>query len=560
MGGTEERVSAREEAARLLAAGFRVWPIDRVTRRPARAGFARANGPDVSAVADEFDDRYEVGVLAGPCPAAGPGARYVVVDYDGPVPSEARVGGLPTLTSKQGAHEWYRIPADVTGFRQTQGLRRGDGWAVDTRDFGGYARETAAGQPLWDQGPTRPRDLTQTEVDALFGSSTPTPTPYEPPARRTTPSTASVASFVHRVVANPDGTNAAFGAVGAALAAWGWADDDIADALRAWFAGAPGLPGRHLDSAVRAARTRRAGGVVPGFPALAEMGVAWAPTVPDGGDVWAALDAPSPPVGDTFGGVRIVSAAAIAAWTPPPIAWVCEALGLAPGAPGLLAGYGGSGKTTFAQHLALAVATPGRALLEAYPVRHGRVVHLDHEQGLDLTQRRYQTLGITAEATLDLVSLPAWSLADAGAEPRGAFLRFIRGAVLVVIDSFLASCAGFLENGESDSSARFPLDWLTAASAHTGATFLVIHHTRKDRSNSRISARGTSAINDAVSVSMSFEKEDDDDRTSPAALRLTKVRYDSPRVLRGAVRVRLDGAGRPVVVSEADAADRKSVV
>lgn len=548
----------KTEAARLLALGYRVWPIDRTTKRPTRAGFARANGPDVTASADDFDDaRHEVGVLTGPCPAAGPGASYVVVDYDGPVPTDVRVGGAPTLTSKNGAHAWYRVPPGVTGFRQTQGVRRGgagDGaWAVDTRAFGGYARETTNGVPLWDPGPTTPRDLTQAEVDALFGPASATATAPAPSARHAVPSTASIASFVHRVVANPDGTNAAFGAVGSALAAWGWADDAIAAALNAWFAGAAGagLPGRHLDSAIRAAQTRRAGGVVPGFPRLAELGVAWAPAAPTGADdVWAVLDAADAAADDGW-----EYGDAIAAWDPPPIAWVCRGLALAPGAPVLLTGYGGTGKTTFAQSLALSVAS-GEPFLSQYAVQRGAVTHLDYEQGRDLTRRRYQQLGVgelpyDAQRRLRFRAMPPLKLTDDGAYD--ALVAIARDQTLVLIDSYVAASALDDENG---ADARRPLDVLTRVSEATGAAVLVIHHSKKDRANGRTSARGSSAITDATSAHWTFERDDSAPLGSPATLHAQKVRHFlDPRetgTLDGTA-IGLDVDGRPRVIGDAGA-------
>ncbi len=536
-------VTSREEATALIADGFRVWPVRGKT--PARAGFARANGPDVCADPAEFDaPRVEVAVLAGPCPAAGPGARYVCLDYDGPVPAWARVGGAPTLTSKRGAHAWYRVPADVHGFRQTAGVRRGldqgldggDGraWAVDTRDFGGYAVETKNGEPLWDEdGEAFPRDITQAEVDALFPpqATAAEPGAYTPPARRTVPSDASVASFVFRVVANPDGTNQCFGAVGACLAAWGWANEDIGAALDAWFAGAAaaGLPGRHRASALRAADTRRAGGQVPGFPKLAELGVVFVPEASTTEDVSALLLAEPPEeraakAEDLWG---FTSGRTVAAWVPPPIAWVSEELCLAPGAPGIITGYGGSGKTTFVQHLALCVVAGGR-LLGQYAVRQGAVTHLDYEQGADLTMRRYLDLGLTdlpeeAQDRLRFRSFPTRKLTDADAYE--ALLRAADGQTLLIVDSLVASAD---LDDENAAAARAPLDVLGRVSDATGCAVLVVHHSKKDRSNGRTSARGSSAITDAVSVHVTYERDDEAGAGSPVTLKLEKIRHVMP--------------------------------
>jgi hypothetical protein len=530
--------NTRAEAKALIEDGWRVWPLR--GKFPTKAGFSRADGPDACASLDDFDaPDVDVAVLCGPCPAAGPGARFVLVDYDGPVPRDQRVGGAPTLTSKDGAHEWYRVPPGVTGFRQTTRLRSGEGWAVDTRDFGGYGKETAAGQPLWDDGPVSwPRDLTQAEVDRLFPvAAAPEPRPeYAPPARVTRPSQAATNALATRWHTNPEGTNRLAGAVGAILGGeWGWEDDAIREYFDTWLQHSDP---RHVGSALRAAARRRAGDRIQGFPTLAAEGVDFAPDVPAAQDeLWdllaagpaeaqpATADAPAAP---TLLGAKVWSARDIAAWDPPPIPWLSEQLCLAPGAPSLITGYGGSGKTTFVQHLAIAVATPGQKLLGEYPVRHGAVLHIDHEQGSDLTMRRYLRQGLTAGADLTLVSYPQWGLGNPDSASRLAFLRACEGKALVVIDSLLASCAAWLESGENDSTIREPLDFLGKVSAATGAVCLVIHHSKKDRSEPMTSARGSSAITDAVSAHIVYEKADLSAKTKPV-LRLSKVRYEHPR-------------------------------
>lgn len=531
-------MSSRDEALALIEDGFRVWPLR--GKFPTKAGFSRADGPDACASPDDFEaEGVDVAVLCGPCPAAGPGARFVLVDYDGAVPTDQRVGGAPTLTSKNGAHAWYRIPPGVAGFRQTTGLRRGDGWAVDTRDFGGYGLETKNGQPLWDDGvPAVPRDLTQAEVDRLFPPQTVDAAPpreYTPPTRVTLPSQASTNALAARWHTNPGGTNRIAGAVGAILGGeWGWEDDAIREYFDTWL---QHPDPRHLGSAIRAAARRRAGDRIQGFPTLAELGVDFRADAPAAKDeLWALLaDAgPTEPAADapadaapTLLGARVWSAGEIASWDPPPVPWLSEELCLAPGAPAIISGYGGTGKTTFVQHLALCVATPGERLLGEWPVRHGAVLHVDHEQGADLTRRRYLKLGIQPQARLSLVSFPQWGLGDRDPAARLAFLRACEGKALVVIDSLLASCVAFLENGENDSGIREPLDFLGRVSASTGATFLVIHHSKKDRSDQMTAMRGSSALTDAVSLHLSYERPDLAPTTKPV-LTLGKVRNERP--------------------------------
>jgi hypothetical protein len=381
--------------------------------------------------------------------------------------------------------------------------------------------------------------------------SEPAPERAALPAGLKVPSKASTQALATRWHTDPSDTNRLAGTVGAVLGgAWGWSDQAITEYFNTWL---QHPSPRHLASALKAAVTYRAGGRITGFPELAKFigqeFVADTPALED--ELWAALaesepDAPvDQPQPDRLLGGRAWSAGEISAWDPPPIQWLSEALCLAPGAPGLITGYGGSGKTTFVQHLAIAVATPGEKLLGQYPVRHGSVLHVDHEQGADLTMRRYKRLGLTASAQLTLVSYPQWGLGDTSEAARLAFFKACEGRALVLVDSLLASCAAFLEDGENSSTIREPLDFLGKVSQATGATFLVIHHSKKNRDEKMTSARGSSAITDAVSVHIVYEKADLKATTKPI-LELSKVRYEHPRgALREATAVAMAPRGLP---------------
>ena len=352
---------------------------------------------------------------------------------------------------------------------------------------------------------------------------------WTPPATRTRPSERWRQAFVARVVGIPENTNRCFGALGSVLADCGWSNEDISAACTRWFGGAYDQT-RHPNSALRAADRRRAGeDPVPGYPTLAELGVPWEaerPAEATAEELLAAADAQAIAEVETFGGVRALTAAAIATANIPEPSWLVQALVMAPGAPSLITGYGGSGKTTFVQHLAVCVAQ-GERVLGAWGARRGPVVHVDHEQGPELTQKRYQRLGLRADANLRLFSLPSWSLANP--EQQAEFVRLALTARdgLIIIDSFLASCREYLEDGENSSDARAPLDFLTKVSVATGATILVIHHSRKDRSDRMTSARGTSAITDAVSLHITYEKDEHGPRERPK-LRVGKTRHEPP--------------------------------
>lgn len=387
---------------------------------------------------------------------------------------------------------------------------------------------------------------------------------WTPPTRKLTPSREATNALVTRWVSRPEGTNRLAGATGAALAEWGWSDEEVAEYLTAWLGEADARFAKHLDDALRGARKRRAGDRIVGFPTLeAELGRPFE-AVPLGEtsaeELWALVEAeaapssadPAPAPGDEWGWEY---GAAIAAWDPPPVPWLCEALCLAPGAPGLITGYGGSGKTTFVQHLALCVAA-GRPLLGEYAVRTGAVTHIDYEQGADLTRRRYLQLGLSdlpaeAQARLRFRSFPQRRL---GPDPEtfAALLRAARGQALLIVDSLVAS--GGTGEDENAAAAREQLDVLTQVSELTGAVVLVIHHSKKDRSNGRTSARGSSAITDAVSVHMTYEKDDDLGATSPATLSLQKVRHILPAgALAEPITVGQSGAGALSIVEPRDA-------
>jgi hypothetical protein len=195
----------------------------------------------------------------------------------------------------------------------------------------------------------------------------------------------------------------------------------------------------------------------------------------------------------------------------PPVKWLCEALGMAPGAPTVFGGYGYSGKTVCVQDMALAVAL-GTVAWGRFPVRAGRVLHLDYEQGSHLTRLRYQRLALArgiepAEfgGRLQLASMPAWYLdADAGDE----LSRLCEGVDLVIVDSFKAACPHTEENS---SEARIPLDRFGRLSETTGVTPVVIHHARKPSQNAqggaRMSLRGSGALYDALGSLLVFSGE-----------------------------------------------------
>ncbi|WP_242391991.1 AAA family ATPase [Anaeromyxobacter oryzisoli] len=195
-----------------------------------------------------------------------------------------------------------------------------------------------------------------------------------------------------------------------------------------------------------------------------------------------------------------------------PVNWMCQALDMAPGAPSLIAGYGYTGKTVATQDFALAVAS-GTPAWGRFPVRRGRVLHLDYEQGSRLTRSRYQRLararGIDPrdlQGRLTVVPFPKLYLDDDNAEE---ILSRLGGEIeFLIVDSFRAACP---RTDENSSESRVPLDRLARVSEKTGMTCKVIHHARKPSAvangGPRMTIRGSGALFDACSSVFIFSGE-----------------------------------------------------
>jgi hypothetical protein len=193
--------------------------------------------------------------------------------------------------------------------------------------------------------------------------------------------------------------------------------------------------------------------------------------------------------------------------------YLVEALGIGPGAPTCFAGYGFGKKSMAGQSLLLDIVTGGPAF-GVYRAKQGPVLHLDYEQGLRLTQERYQRLA--RARGLDLRELPAGSLRLAvfpdvyltHADAEDSIVRAADGCVAILLDSLRAATPGVDENS---SEIRQYVDVLTRVSERTGATVLPIHHARKPSADgprgARYALRGSSALYDAVASLFVFSAE-----------------------------------------------------
>ncbi len=209
-----------------------------------------------------------------------------------------------------------------------------------------------------------------------------------------------------------------------------------------------------------------------------------------------------------------------------PTPWVCEALAIAPGPVTIVGGAGFGGKTISMQSLLLSVAT-GRSLWGHFPIRKGVVKHFDFEQGLRLTQRRYQrlarALGIDLrelEGALHLCSLPESRLDKPYAFRQLAWM--LQGVTVAIIDAFRGA---FPDAQENDSGVRSFLDMLSKVSEITGCTIIVIAHSRKlsaEGDDVRSSLRGSGALYDAAQGVWMLDGQ----RNRPTRVNHTKERVE----------------------------------
>lgn len=215
-----------------------------------------------------------------------------------------------------------------------------------------------------------------------------------------------------------------------------------------------------------------------------------------------------------------------------PLAYVVEALDIAPGAPTLVAGYGFSAKTVAVMSLAVQVllfgiGEPKRiAGLNAvgpllgpkawnmFPIqRGGSVLWVDFEQGRRAVFEKFQRFvrchvdGDPKEllrGRLEVVSLPQTTLDAHGAEE--VLVRHATSKALVVIDTLKPAAP---TKDENSSEIRQVLDLCTRASEATGAIFVVIHHARKpsrdDKGGAVMAIRGSGAIFDASASVLVFD-------------------------------------------------------
>jgi hypothetical protein len=213
----------------------------------------------------------------------------------------------------------------------------------------------------------------------------------------------------------------------------------------------------------------------------------------------------------------------------PPIPWQCEGLRISPvGGAVMFAGYGWSGKSMVAQAYLLSVAS-GLPFLGVHPVKQGKALHLDYEQGNHVTRERYLRLArgmgvdlakLIEEDRLRLAVFPDLKLDEAKAE--AIMAATIKGFDVCLVDSNKASSPSTEENS---SDARVPLDMLSKVSGDFCVP-INIHHARKPTRDAaggaRTMIRGSGALFDALTGCFVFEGGEE--RGSPITISHEKER------------------------------------
>ena len=189
----------------------------------------------------------------------------------------------------------------------------------------------------------------------------------------------------------------------------------------------------------------------------------------------------------------------------PAARWIVDGL-IQVGPTVLLAGYGDSMKSLGAQCmlLSLAAAAAEHLVWGMFPRAKAFVCcHLDYEQGVLETWRRYRALAKGMSLDLATVNLQITSSPESLTLANRAFFEnCATGCDVVLVDSF-AGARGAID--ENSAEARQTLDMLNSISEATGCTFVVIHHSAKGKKDDpREVARGSSAIFDAAGAMLAF--------------------------------------------------------
>jgi hypothetical protein len=185
--------------------------------------------------------------------------------------------------------------------------------------------------------------------------------------------------------------------------------------------------------------------------------------------------------------------------------FVIERLGIARGNSSLLCASSGSGKSFFLQYLASCVQS-GMPLFGEFPVMQGSVVHIDQEQSTRQTKERYERIwkgSNMSNMRVRTLKLAMYKMDDPQVRDsiKQDMLDICEGQTLVIMDS-LKALSGVDENS---ADIRWILDVLKEVAGESNCAIVIIHHMGKTPGSARTSARGHSAIMDAIDVKIDLE-------------------------------------------------------
>jgi RecA-family ATPase len=179
-----------------------------------------------------------------------------------------------------------------------------------------------------------------------------------------------------------------------------------------------------------------------------------------------------------------------------------------------ICGTGESGKTLFAQHLALCFSSQKKIMgeWEIVPGRY-RVLHIDLEQSESMTKRRYvrlaASLGISASQIHGITRKTLESKIDekSAEETHNYLMQLFHGQDVVIIDSMRQA----LLCDENNSQIGSFLNRLKRAAEAANCIVFFISHMGKTDGSSKQSARGSSAIFDAVDMQLDLSATHSED-------------------------------------------------
>jgi hypothetical protein len=529
-------VNRVQQAAALLRAGFRLIPTDGKVANVEAGSFGKAH-PTASWGAEHFADG-EIGVLCGPCPALGDD-WLICLDVDGDPARAPQVQAIldqlpQTLTSHGGAHLFFRVPQDSVGMLQQWAdvfsTKATSGAALDLKWDGGYACE----QGDWD-GPVDPNriaplpPLVRDAIVAARGggkAATVMDAPEDAALEaagfnREQVFTDAAEWLVDAAPVPTEGTGGATLMVvcGALMVGFGLSRLESMDLLegfyypRAW-------PGEDIDEAGlerKLDEIERHGSQRFEPLQLARMArdTRALLALDDGGIPSADKISETP---KKSGGFVRVSAADLAKPLPS-VPWLCKRLALAPGRPCLIVSKSGAGKTVAIQEIAISVAS-GQPMFGQFPVRQGKVLHIDLDQGEAPTQIRYQQLA--AGRGLNLADLPIDCVFHEFqlTKPDGSFAGATvdrdqvqllrdesRGHALVLVDALFGVSSGMDEHrpeiGHVVQAFRHVSDSL-AKEGGIAPTFVIVHHSGHGE---KTRARGSISIRDRSGVMWNIDRD-----------------------------------------------------